>query len=87
MFNHANIPAASEYFGISRDELAKDAGNGYKRGDNVILDHTLINCPFCGTLERALESVEWYNEHGYYAELEIVATDYTDEYQFAILAR
>ena len=87
MYNGAKIPAASEYFGIPREELAKPTGHGYRRGDDVILDHTLINFPFCGSLDRTLETVEWYKEHGYYTELEIIGTDYTDEYQYAILAR
>lgn len=77
---------ASEYFNIPVEELRVDRGHNYQRGDCVILDHTLVNCPFYSDLSLAEESAEYYRNTGYYTTVLLIETDYSNEYNYAIIA-
>ena len=77
---------ASEYFKSSIEEMEKSVGDGYLRGDWIILDHTLINCPFYGDIESANDAVEYYKNKGWYDAVFLLETDYTDEFKYAVIA-
>lgn len=57
--------STAEYFRLSNEELFQDRGNGYTKEDCMILDHTVINCPFCDSLLYALEMADEYQKQGY----------------------
>lgn len=77
---------ASEYFNIPVDELRADRGDNFLRGDCVILDHTLINCPFYSDLSFAEESAKYYRHTGYYTTVLLIETDYSSDYNYAVIA-
>ena len=77
---------ASEYFNIPVDELRADRGDNFLRGDCVILDHTLVNCPFYGDQRLAEEATEYYRKSGYYTTVLLIETDYSSDYNYAVIA-
>ena len=77
---------ASEYFNIPVSELQADKGDGYMRGDCVILDHTLINSPFYNVLSMAEEAAEYYKGKGWYSTVLIIETDYANDSNYAVIA-
>lgn len=77
---------ASEYFNIPVDELRSDRGNNYQRGDCVILDYTLVNCPFYGDRRLAEEAASHYRKSGYYTTVLLIETDYSSDYNYAVIA-
>lgn len=77
---------ASEYFNIPVKELQVDRGDNYLRGDCVILDHSLVNCPFYRNLSLAEENAEYYRNTGYYTTVLLIETDYSSDYNYAVIA-
>lgn len=77
---------ASEYFNIPVEELRADRGNNYQRGDCVILDKTLVNCPFYGDRLFAEEAAAHYRKSGYYTTVLLIETDYSSDYNYAVIA-
>lgn len=77
---------ASEYFNIPVEELRADRGDFFQRGDCVILDHTLVNCPFYSDLSLAEEATEHYRKSGYYTTVLLIETDYSSDYNYAVIA-
>lgn len=77
---------ASEYFNIPVKELQLGRGHGYQRGDCVVLDKTLINCPFYSDLDLAEEAAEYYRKTGYYTTVLLIETDYSSDYDYAVIA-
>lgn len=77
---------ASEYFNIPVEELRADRGDFFLRGDCVILDHTLVNCPFYSDLSLAEERAEYYRNTGYYTTVLLIETDYSSDYNYAVIA-
>lgn len=77
---------ASEYFNIPVEELRVDRGDNYQRGDCVILDHTLVNCPFYSDLSFAEEAAAHYRKSGCYTTVLLLETDYSSDYNYAVIA-
>ena len=77
---------ASEYFNIPVDELRVDRGDNYQRGDCMILDKTLISTPFYSDLLRAAEDAEYYRKTGWYTTVLLIETDYSSDYDYAVIA-
>lgn len=77
---------SSEYFNIPVKELQVDRGNSFLRGDCVILDKTLVNCPFYSDLSLAEETAEHYRKSGYYTTVLLIETDYSSDYNYAVIA-